>query len=188
MGENGEITVMSENILKLLQKMENVENRLTEVENKLDFQINVISKKVELIEKTVEEIDSSQHFINKSFETLKLQTESLIKRDTEREKAVLELSNRVNKLEKELNKEKAERNALDQYQRSCYNVKIMGAKMTDDEDNLSKELSGAATLKLVNDIASSAKKISFDSSQIDVCHRIPSKKKSNFPPSIIIKF
>ena len=181
MEENGEMSAMSTNIIKILDQMQNLESRLSSVEAKLDDQLDKLAKKVEGL------VDS-QKFINKCFESHKLQAETLIKKDTARENALNELIAKVNRLEKDLNQEKSERNIVDQYHRSSINVKIMGAKLSAEEVKNADTDSSAATLELVNLLVSLAKIANFDTTQIDVRHRLKAPKNTNFPPPIIIRF
>ena len=155
MEENGEMSAMSTNIIKILDQMQNLESRLSSVEAKLDDQLDKLAK-------NVEGLVDSQNFINKCFESHKLQTETLIKKDTAREKTINELITKINSLEKDLNREKSERNIVDQYHRSSINVNIMGAKLSAEEVKNSDTDSSADTSDLVNLLASSAKIAKFD--------------------------
>ena len=190
MGESEEMEAMASNIKLLLEKIENIENKLSKEMEKIENRLSCVETKIDTqlksLTKKVEELEDSQKFINKCFEGHKIQTENLIKKDTLREMAMIELAARVTKLESDLIQEKSERNISEQYHRSSVNVKILGVKLTKDEEDLEND-SAAATLEIVKSLVSSAKLTGFDESQIDVCHRLPSMRK-DFPPAIIIRF
>ena len=126
MEESNDITEMALDIKTLLEKFDNIENRLANVEEKLGLQLKSVNKKIEKLEQ-------SQDFISKLFETNKLQTENFMKKDEASEKNIRDLTEKVKQLEKDLKQEKCDRNKVAQYHRTSLNVKIMGLKLSADE-------------------------------------------------------
>ena len=125
-------------------------------------------------------------FLNKQFEDQKARTEKLLSRDTAREKELNNLNAKVRDLEHQLQQESISRNRSAQYHRSSLNVIVGGIPQQDGEE-LKTDTSNPATEKVIHELARAASFTNFSTNDIDVCHRVPSRKSSVIP-TIVVRF
>ena len=181
---------------KIDSKISSLDTKISALDSKINLKINIIDKKIDSLttkydsqidglEHDVAEIKDSAEFISKQYENQKKTSETLLKRDTTRENDIKILTDTVKDLQNKLDQETCARNQVAQYHRSSLNVLIGGIPIHTGDDSF--DPSNAATKDLVAKVATAANFTYFSASDIDVCHRLPTKN-TNAVPTIIVRF
>lgn len=167
--------MLNENFTNMKEQIQSVEDNLRKDINGIRKDFNnfklEVDKRFEEVDKKVESIESSQNFISADFEKHKKNLETLSEKEKQLMSDNVQLYKKINSLKTSLEGETIKRNEASQYYRSSFMVEI---------SNLPPNKHGHKedTMDIVTKIAKLANFEDFDTSQIDVVHRLSSNPNS----------
>lgn len=181
---------LQSNVRLLLSRIDNIDGNISKIDNRLVVLAERLTTEIKAANNRIDDIEKSQTFISSEHDKFKKQQEYVINRDIARENENKLLLDKIKALESKFENERASRNTSEQYDRSSFQVKILGVPQQEGEEEKTVG-SNPITEKVITNIVKAAGIQDFDISQIDVCHRIPPRKTDSgvdATPSIIARF
>lgn len=177
---------LKENVRQLLTRFDKFEKTVTNIDERVSILANQLNKQVLDITKKVDDIENSQKFINSQYEKQKKATDYIMTEEKLRKNEHKILTDKINRMDEQLKAERSTRNVMAQYDRSSFQVKILGLPQQDGEDKIGLG-SNKVTEKVVTNLLHTAGVANFQQEQIDVAHRVPPRRESD-TPAVIIRF
>ena len=184
MAENMDNKTLTE-ILKRLDRLDAIENKLDTLEYKINETIKLQSKRIESLENNVSENNERITELEKSFEFHSKTVDKLCAEMIVKDGEIKSLKESNDQLSVQVRQERLSRNVESQHYRSDHYVKLAGIPIQPgEESSTDTAVSNKASLAVIKKVTEFCGFTDFELSQIDVCHRVG----NNILSPIIIKF